>query len=137
MLEERYIAYSFRGTVVIIGDMDVKIAGPNYMFLHDKISDMFKTFISKHNMLSVNVQSFCKGPVRIHESYNGGPSLAIDHIIVRNELIPFIINATVDYDCSLSLSDHKPVICSISAIRLPSSQSIQNGKKHLGKRPGA
>ena len=40
----------------------------------------------------------------------------------------FIINATVDNDCSLSLSDHKPVICSISAITLPPSQSTQNGK---------
>ena len=129
MLEEFYIGYSLRGTVVIIGDMNVKIAGPKYVFLNDKRSDMFKTFISKHNLLSVNVQSFCKGPVRIHESYTGGPCSAIDHILVSDELIPFIINATVDKDCSLSLSHHKPVICSISAITLPPSQSTQNGKR--------
>ena len=98
------------------------------MFLNDKRSDRFKTFISKHNLLSVNVQSFCKGPVHTHESYTGGPSSAIDHILVPDELIPFIINATVDNDCSLSLSDHKPAICSTSAITLPPSQSIQNGK---------
>ena len=125
---ELYIAYSLRGTVVITGDMNVKIAGPKYVFLNDKRSDIFKTFISKYNLLSVNVQLFCKGLVHTHESYTGGPYSAIDHILVLDELIPFIINATVDNDCSLSLSDHKPVICSISAITLPPSQSTQTGK---------
>ena len=91
MLEELYIACSLRGTVVIIGDMNVKIAGPKYVFLNDKRSDMFKTFISKHNLLSVNVQPFCKGPVHTHESYTGRPSSAIDHILVPDELIPFIM----------------------------------------------
>ena len=133
MLEELYIAYSLRGTVVIIGDMNVKIAGHKYVFLNDKRSDMFITFISKHKLLSVNVQSFCKGPVHTHESHTGGPSSAIDHILVPDELIPFIINATVDNNCSLSLSDHKPVICSISAITLPPSQSAQNGKPSCEK----
>ena len=91
MLEELYIAYSLRGTVVIIGDMNVKITGPKCVFLNDKRSDMFKTFISKYKLLSVNVQSFCKGPVHTHESYTGGPSSAIDHNLVPDELIPFII----------------------------------------------
>ena len=54
-------------------------------------------------------------------------------MLVPDELIPFIINATVDYDCSLSLSDHKPVIWSISAITLPPSQSTQTGKPSLEK----
>ena len=128
MLEELYIAYGLRGPVIIIGDINVKIAGPRYVFLNDKRSDMFKTFISKHKLLSVNVQWFCKWPVHTHESYTGGPSSAIDHILVPDELIPFIINANVVNDCSLSLSDHKPVICSISAITLPHSQSNQTGK---------
>ena len=93
MLEEFYIGYTLRGTVVIIGDMHVKIAGPKYVLLNDKRSDMFKTFISKHILLSLNVQSCCKGPVHIYESYTGCPSSAIDHILVPDELIPFIINA--------------------------------------------
>ena len=57
-----------------------------YVFLNDKRSDMFKTFISKHNMLSVNVQSLCKGPVHIHKFYTGGPYSAIDHILVLHAL---------------------------------------------------
>ena len=40
MLEEFYIAYSLSDTVVIIGDMNVKTAGPNYVFLNDKRSDV-------------------------------------------------------------------------------------------------
>ena len=71
--------------------MNVKIAGPKYVFLNGKRSDIFKTFISKHNLLSVNVQLFCKGLVHTHESYTGGPYSAIDHILVLDELIPFII----------------------------------------------
>ena len=129
MLEEFYIGYTLRGTVVIIGDMNVKIAGPNYVFLNDKRSDMFKTFISKHILLSVNVQSCCKGPVHIDESYTGCPSSAIDHILVPDELISFIINAAVDNDCSLSLSDHKQVISAITG-----TQSVHTKRKTiLGK----
>ena len=128
MLEELYVAYSLNGTVVIIGDMNVKIAGPKYMFVSDKRSDKFKMFIIKHNLLSVNVQLFCKGPVHTHESYGGGPSSALDHILVPGELVPFIIYATVDNDCSLSLSDHKPVVCSISAIMSPHSEFTHKRK---------
>ena len=97
---------------------------------------MFKPFISKHNLLSVNVQSLCKGPVHIHKNLYGGPCSAIDHILVSHGLITFIINATVDNDCSHSLSDNTQVICSMSAIRLlPLSPSKPD--THHGKRPGA
>ena len=62
LLEELYITYSSKGTVIIIGDLNVKIAGPKSVFARDKRSDMFHTFVTKYNMVSVNVQSFCKGP---------------------------------------------------------------------------
>ena len=128
MLEELYMAYSLHGTVIIIGDMNVKIAGPKYSFTSDKRSDSFKRFISKYNLLSVNVQWFCKGPVHTHESYTGGPTSALDHILVPSELIPYVIYAKVDNECSLQLSDHKPVVCSISAITSPHSQSAKKEK---------
>ena len=57
-------------------------------------------------MVSVNVQSFCKGPVHTYVSYTGGPSSTIDHILVLDDL--------VEDDSELLLSDHMPVICSIS-----------------------
>ena len=41
----------------------------------------------------------------MHSASPCGPCSAIDRILVPYELFPFIINGTVDNDCSLSLSD--------------------------------
>ena len=59
ILEELYIEYSLRGTVALIGGMNVTLAGYKYVFLNDKRSDVFKTFTNKHNLISVTVQ-LCK-----------------------------------------------------------------------------
>ena len=116
-MEELYITYSSKGTVIIIGDLNVKIAGPKSVFAIDKRSDMFHTFVTKYNLVSVNVQSFCKGPAHIYVSYTGGPSSNIDHI-----LLTYVQNALVEDDSELLLSDHMPVICSISLNNLNAKQ---------------
>ena len=113
LLEELYIAYSPKGTVIIIGDLNVKIEGPKIRFVKDIRSDMFHKFVSNHNLVSVNVQRFCKGPCHTYESFIGGPSSAIDHILIPDYLLPYVRNAFVKDDSELSVSDHKPVICSI------------------------
>ena len=42
------------------------------------------------------------------------PSSTIDHILVPDDLIPYVQNALVEDDSELLLSDHMSVICSIS-----------------------
>ena len=114
LLEELYITYSSKGTVIIIGDLNVKIAGPKFVFARDKRSDMFHTFVTKYNLVSVNVQSFCKGPAHTYVSFTRGPLSAIGHILVPDDLIPYVQNTLVEDDSELLLSDHMPVIWSSS-----------------------
>ena len=101
LLEELYIAYSSKGIVIIVGDLNVKIAGPKIQFVKDRRSDIFYRFLNRQNLVSVNVQHFCNGPAHTFQSYTGGPSSAIDHIVVPDDVIPYVKNALVKDDCEL------------------------------------
>ncbi|CAG2229892.1 unnamed protein product [Mytilus edulis] len=58
-----YTTYQEIGTVVLLGDFNTKINGPRYMFSSDQRSTLFRSLMIEHNLVSVNMEAICTGPV--------------------------------------------------------------------------
>jgi hypothetical protein len=59
------------------------------------------------------MELFCKGPIVTCQSYDGGPSTCIDHILMNNVKKHTVIHAEVLDSHSFALSDHHPVLCTL------------------------
>ncbi|XP_046566491.1 uncharacterized protein LOC124275063 [Haliotis rubra] len=118
-LQEAYSALSERSPVIILGDFNAKIAGPRANVNLDQRASMLGELLSENSLISINMQSFCTGPVNTFYAYTGGPQTPIDHIVVPTELMYIIHSAEVIDDNPLNVSDHHPVVC-LLAIDLPS-----------------
>ncbi|CAG2191477.1 unnamed protein product [Mytilus edulis] len=102
------------GSVILMGDFNTKIQGPRYKFNPDERSRLIYSLIQEYELFSVNTQMFCHGPVTTFQSYDNGPSTGIDHILMPLSEIGKVSNAKVIDSQPFSVSDHRPILCSIT-----------------------
>lgn len=113
ILESLFSVYSERGKVIIIGDLNVKIKGPRYQFKDDDRSSTFQTFLDRSNLLSVNVQSECKGPVHTFFPQTGHCT-GIDHVLIESSMYDLVKSCEVLDDNVINVSEHNPIVCSLN-----------------------
>lgn len=118
ILESLVSVYTEKGRVMIIGDLNVKISGPRYHFSRNNRSTLFETFLKRNNLVSVNVQSDCKGP-----EYTFCPvtekCTMIDHIILEASMLDLVEKSEVLDECVINTSEHLPVLCSVGIPTVP------------------
>ncbi|CAG2254983.1 unnamed protein product [Mytilus edulis] len=102
------------GSIILMGDFNTKIQGPRYKFNPDERSRLMYSLIQEYELFSVNTQMFCHGPVTTFQSYDNGPSTCIDHILMPLSEIGKVSNAKVIDSQPFSVSDHRPILCSIT-----------------------
>lgn len=112
-LYELTSVYQDIGPVIIMGDFNVKINGPRLKVNDDKRTLVCKSFMSKHNLFSANLDSICDGSIFTFQSYAGGPASCIDHILLKNSYRDDIIKCEILDDHTFALSDHHPVVCAL------------------------
>ncbi|CAC5420095.1 unnamed protein product [Mytilus coruscus] len=98
------------GSVILMGDFKSKIGGTTFQIKNDERSRLCKTLMSTHNLCPVNIELMCKGPVNTFQSYEGGPSTCIDHILVNHAKLQHVKQAKVIDNHSFSTSDHHPIL---------------------------
>ena len=139
LLESLYLCYSGKGKVVIIGDMNVKVEGSRYTFEKCFRSVLFKEFLDRCHLISINVQSSCEGPLFTFYPQTGHCT-AIDHIIVQSDMYDLVTHCEVLDDDVINPSEHHPIICTMSipcsypgclndemVLKLNWKKSIRNG----------
>jgi len=112
LLELLYSVYSEKGDVIMTGDMNVKIRGPRYTFKDDIRTNYFNDFLQRSNLLLVNIQDSCKGPVSTFFPQTGHCT-AIDHVLIECNKLDIVKSCCVLDDTVCNLSEHYPVICSL------------------------
>ncbi|CAG2193454.1 unnamed protein product [Mytilus edulis] len=114
LLHEICSVYKDMGSIILMGDFNTKIQGPRYKFNPDERSRLMYSLIQEYELFSVNTQMFCHGPVTTFQSYDNGPSTCIDHILMPLSEIGKVSNAKVIDSQPFSVSDHRPILCSIT-----------------------
>jgi hypothetical protein len=51
-----------------------------------RYSELCSSLMGEHNLFSVNMELFCKGPIVTFQSYDGGSSTCIDHILIKESI---------------------------------------------------
>jgi hypothetical protein len=74
LLSELVSVYNEIGTVILMGDFNSKIGGPRYQVTNNVRAKLCSSLMGEHNLFSVNMELFCKGPIVTFQSYDGGPS---------------------------------------------------------------
>ncbi|CAC5375856.1 unnamed protein product [Mytilus coruscus] len=59
------------------------------------------------------MELMCKGPVNKFQSYEGGPSTCIDHILINRTKLQHVKQAKVIDNHSFSTSDHHQILCTL------------------------
>jgi exonuclease III len=113
LLSELVSVYNEIGTVILMGDFNSKIRGPRYQVTNNVRAKLCSSLMGEHNIFSVSMELFCKGPIVTFQSYDGGPSTCIDHILMNNVKKHTVIHAEVLDNHSFALSDHHPVLCTL------------------------
>ncbi|PJE78122.1 hypothetical protein CI610_02944 [invertebrate metagenome] len=111
ILESLYDVYSDKGKVFIIGDFNVKVRGDRYQFTDNNRSRLFQQFLDKTNMISLNVQSECTGPICTFYPETDN-STAIDHVLIESNSIDLTMYCKV-LDDDGNVSEHCPIVCSV------------------------
>lgn len=114
LIHELYSVYSQEGLVILMGDFNAKIHGPRYDFEHDERSRYLETVIDDINVFSVNCSNICTGPMFTFQGYENGPTTMIDHILLPCDTADSVINTKIINDHGMNVSDHHPIICTIS-----------------------
>ncbi|CAC5389436.1 unnamed protein product [Mytilus coruscus] len=114
-LYDIYMIYSQLGTVIILGDINAKVNGPRSLnSVRDKRSETFAKFLDELRLVSLHLQSFGEGNTFTFQSYESGPSTAIDHILISKDNISLVDSARVLDDHSFNVSDHHPIIAKLT-----------------------
>ena len=99
------------GSVIVMGDFNVKINGPRLTVVDNTRTKLCRSLMEEHDLFSVNMELFCSGPIETFQSFDGGPSSSIDHILMNTGLRDSVNRAAVLNNQQFSLSDHHPVLC--------------------------
>ncbi|CAC5398519.1 unnamed protein product [Mytilus coruscus] len=114
LLHELYSVYSQIGIVIFAGDFNAKVQGSRVSGVQDDRSKLLRRVLDEFSLISLNTQTFCKGPIHTFKGYENGPCSTIDHIIVPDKLSFKPENVNILDDHGLNLSDHFPIICTFN-----------------------
>ena len=111
--------YSEKGTVVLMGDMNVNMA-PTSIHAHatGRLS-YFRDFMQDNNSVSVNTLDICSGAKSSYVSYDGRYKSLLDHIIIPSDKLDLVESCEICEDDCLNVSRHRPVFCQL---KLPQNQ---------------
>lgn len=113
ILRELTHIYSQCGKVMLAGDFNAQINGPRHTSAINERNECLQEFVNEFDLLSLNMQNSCLGPIDTFQGYIYGPSTPIDHILISTELLDKANNIKVLSDCGLNISDHLPITCSL------------------------
>ena len=98
---------------VIVGDMNAQIFPRANTRRLDSRDRYFLDFIEYNNMVSVGSLEMRIGHNMTFVSSDGKSESHIDHILMPYEKCDLISSCNIPDDCSLNVSSHRPVLCSI------------------------
>ena len=124
-LENILSMYMCKGIVIIMGDMNAKIFPRAHSCRIDGRDQYFLDFIEYNNIVSVGSLDIRTGPNTTFVSFDGKSESHIDHILVPYEKCDLISSCNIPDDCSLNVSSHRPVLCSIQVPHIFSQLSTQ------------
>ena len=99
--------YMDKGTVIIMGGMNAQIFPRP---LTGKIESRDRCLVDFLNDNNLDVH---KGANATLVSFDGKSESHIDHIIMPYDKCDLLLNYNIPLDCSLNVSNHRPVICFI------------------------
>ena len=111
--------YSEKGTVVLMGDMNVNMA-PTSIHAHatGRLS-CFRDFMQDNSIVSVNMLGISLGAKSSYVSYDGRYESLLDHIIIPSDKLDLVESCEICEDDCLNVSRHRPVFCQL---KLPQNQ---------------
>ena len=124
-LENILSMYMCKGIVIIMGDMNAQIFPRAHSCRIDGRDQYFLDFIEYNNIVSVSSLDIRTGPNTTFVSFDGKSESHIDHILVPYEKCDLISSCNIPDDCSLNVSSHRPVLCSIQVPHIFSQPSTQ------------
>lgn len=104
------------GTVYIAGDFNAHIGtfgGPKSFKEVNCRGRKIGKIMDDFDLISVNSQNECKGPIETFYSNCGLTKTTTDHILVHRDATSFILYSAVTTDCSTNMSYHLAVSCVI------------------------
>ncbi len=119
LLEDVSLELSNNGSIIILGDLNAHIgqlAGERSFTKINSRGRCVHRLLDDLDLISVNSQNMCKGPVETFYGNQGFIRTTIDHIFVPREFSIFIAECAVIEDCSANLSYHLPIYCDLQVI---------------------
>ena len=124
------------GMIIVLGDFNAHIGnvgGPRSFTQTNARGSIIGEVMDSFELLSVNSQSFCKGPVETFYANGGMAKITVDHILIPTDKVQFISYCAVLRECSSNLSYHRPIFCVLQAT-LQKQLFRSSGKKLLWKK---
>ena len=106
--------YMDKGTVIIMGDMNAQISPRAQSGRIESRDRCLIDFLNDNNLVSACTLDVHKGTNATFVSFDGKSESHIDHIIMPYDKCDLLLNYNIPLDCSLNVSNHRPVICSIT-----------------------
>jgi endonuclease/exonuclease/phosphatase (EEP) superfamily protein YafD len=103
LLEDVSLELCNNGSIIILGDLNAHIgqlAGERSFTKINSRGRCVHRVLDDLNLISVNSQSMCKGPIETFYGSQGFIITTIDHIFVPREFSTFIAEYAVIEDCS-------------------------------------
>ncbi|XP_069134377.1 uncharacterized protein [Argopecten irradians] len=111
-LNDLYDKYIEMGSVIVMGDFNAHLSKRCGIKNHNEANErglVIEKFIQDHNLISVNSQSWSRGPNYTYISGDGSHTSMIDHILIENSKVDLIDFCCINDDHSLNISDHRPI----------------------------
>ena len=118
VLDEIICKFEQEGSVLLVGDFNAHIGnmgGPRSSTSMNRRGMNLYDCLGKYDLVSVNSQALCQGPIETFYANEGLVKTTVDHIFVQQENLPLVIDSAVVNDCSSNLSFHLPIVCTIKA----------------------
>ena len=106
--------YMDKGTVIIMGDMNVQISPRAQSDRKESRDRCLIDFLNDNNLASACTLDLHRGTNATFVSFDGKSESHIDHIIMPYDKCDLLLNYNIPLDCSLNVSNHRPIICSIT-----------------------
>lgn len=104
------------GTIIILGDFNGQVGTHlgvrNFNTTNQRGLQLARLMVET-NFVSINSQTFCRGPTGTCYSCNGSQISSIDHIMIRKDDLHLVKECRVSNDNCDNLSYHLPIFCTI------------------------
>ena len=104
------------GTIIILGDFNghvgTHLGVRNFNTTNQRGLQLARLMVET-NFVSINSQTFCRGPTETFYLCNGSQISSIDHIMIRKDDVHLVKECRVSNDNCDNLSYHLPIFCTI------------------------